>query len=128
MNCLAKALCDSIGCNIVELFDYIGATGDEIIFPNNPHPYDRRGFTLNEVTSFCLSKGYAFIVEDFNNQLQCEFTNKIITMKKEPKFQVPTNAKIIYAGIDNNGIHHADIDQNKLTKTLFILYLFRFCF
>lgn len=128
MNCLAKAICNSIDCNIVDLFNFIGATGDEIIFPDNSYPYDRRGFTLNEVTSFCLSKGYAFVIEDFDNQLQCHFTNKIITMKKAPKFRVPTDAKIIYAGIDNNGVHHADVDQNKLTKIILIIYLFRFRF
>lgn len=128
MNCLAKALCDSIGCSCTDLFNYVGATGDEIIFPNNPHPYNKRGFTLNEMTSFCLSQGYSLVIEDYDNQLKCHFTNEIINVKQAPKFQTPKGTKVIYAGLDANGIHHVDVNKDKLTKVFFIIYLIRFCF
>ena len=59
LDCILTAAAMVMGINLIELKERIGHDGKEIIFPNAPEPYCRRGFHIQEIVDQAFLSGWS---------------------------------------------------------------------
>ncbi len=59
LDCILAAAAMVMGIDLVELKKIIGHDGHEIIFPNAPEPYCRRGFHIQEIIDQAFLGGWS---------------------------------------------------------------------
>jgi hypothetical protein len=126
MNCVVKALTRVLSCDAQEIYDFLGVTGQEIVFNNLEPPRNQRSLHLQEITAFCLSKNYAVIVVE-EHPFLVEGEQKL----KINKPNIDLNGldyKSIYCGLSKSGIPHADINRLRIENlfcTLILISIFK---
>src|SRR5262245_38829094 len=61
-SCLPTAFAIALDVSVRELIAEIGHDGSDIIFPDQPEPYSRRSFHIQEFISPCLKRDYALLI------------------------------------------------------------------
>lgn len=57
-SCLATSFAMVLRMPVQDIFKAIGHDGTEIVWPDLPEPFNRRGFHIQELTFFCLGLGF----------------------------------------------------------------------
>jgi hypothetical protein len=76
-SCLPTAFAIALELPVRELIAEIGHDGSELIFPNQPEPYSRRAYHIQELIYPCLKRGYALMIVE---------AVPILTTEREPDY------------------------------------------
>lgn len=57
-SCLPTSFAMLLDVDVHEIFNYLGHDGSEVIWPDHPIQYRHRGFHIQEMYHFALSKGH----------------------------------------------------------------------
>lgn len=118
---MAKAVCEILGCELQEFYDFVGSDGNEIIAPNAIGVMRHRSFHIQEVILFALKKNVAAIFLEVDIHLNGLKIPNLIDMR-----DLVTRTDYIgtvYMGLANNNIPHmTTIVQELVTLESFMLF------
>ena len=63
-NCLVYSTAMLLDCSPQDIFEFCGHDGNTSVWHTEPYPYNLRGFHIQEIVEFAITRGYALIQLD----------------------------------------------------------------
>lgn len=76
-SCLPTAFAICLDCLPKEIYDFLGHDGSDILWPDLPDPFKRRGFLMEEMIDYSIQRELTAPVT-FYTELTCEPERKVL--------------------------------------------------
>lgn len=117
-SCLADSFAECMGMDKLWVYEAIGHDGSEIIWPDLPDPYCRRGFHPQELIDMAWNHGWAVTSFEVHPQ-SASFDGRISDVWREKTISdrihlILRNPNIVVCGMTKDGRLHATTQRNEL--------------